>query len=233
MDVSGDFASRWWKSFWWARGAIAAMTLLTLVTGFTDFSRLQFLRAFQLLIWHWNLVAGWIGRVIGDIFDVPHLEPEVVNAILFSLSFCAPAAVALWWASEADEWAYESWLSLSIISKSGYVLRQLPKLAIILFFFAILLPYYLFVSNPLFINFRFIPDFVPKPFVVFILYFFMLVMIGIGVSKIPGFLHGLFSLLVFLVTIEVLYLINAGYLSDWVNTQYCIVIEPRPDDCAA
>ena len=82
--------AKWLWGFWWLRGALTAGALLSLIPSFTGFSRYEFLRAVNAFIIQWNIIAGFLGSYLGRIPFIPELSSTMVNALVLVGSIYFP-----------------------------------------------------------------------------------------------------------------------------------------------
>lgn len=219
------------------------MTLTTLVPNFTDLSRFQFLRAFQVVLLEWNRFTGFLGRLIGHLPFVPDLPSWLVNAMLFSMSICVPAAYGFFarsTISNVDVAAIRSIPQRLVDRPVGLQgLRNAlgpayPLFAESLYFVLAIFVIPFVVFSPFDIVYAddtLFPVWIYKiaiGFWVLATVFFIVV----GVFSIPRFAKALFVTISFLVTLELLYVANTPTLSTWIDRYYCENVDPGDDDCA-
>lgn len=87
------------QKFWWFRGAVAGVTVATIVLGyllqFTPLERSQIFGFVHALLGDWNRMAAWIGNLIGEIPLLPELRAGQINALLLMSVTAVPAALDL------------------------------------------------------------------------------------------------------------------------------------------
>jgi len=193
-----DTWKRWVEAFWFLRGIAAAMTLAVLIPKFTDLSRFEFLRAFHALVVRWNDFAAWIGGLIGMIPFLPELDAEVVNCIIFCVSVGLPSGIAFAIRISQRREAYSPW-------------QLYASLSVLIYPLAAALIYYLVVD---FSWFRF-SGFLDAVLLGGIISF--AIMFGLALVTLNGYAKGLFLVVTFILTMQVLYWLNTPWLSDQIN----------------
>ncbi len=234
MKVKRSFVN-WLSAFWWFRGILAALTLTSTLPNLVDLSRNQILRAVHLVIFRWSEVASAIGKILGKVPYFPDLNPEQVNAALFSLSVCVPAAFGFIFRQDTIESGADqgrkiirffrrhprTWLLFIVLRFSN---------SFISLFIVFAIPYLLF-----FVPYREIIEggadsivglVVTGIYVIPVLAFIYIV----GVTAVPEFLRAMMFTVSCIITLEVLYLINTPLLGDWIDSQYCLYVQ-YSNDC--
>lgn len=225
-----EFWKKYVVAFWWLRGAAAAVVIASLVEKITDFSRFEFLRAIHAAIVGWETLARIVGKLIGEIPYIPELSPNVVNALLFVSSVGIPSAFAgfkyitddydekefikyvfsiFWGISLSLLLVYISFeafknLSLSMEGEGVVGWYRVNKWQCIRCVFGISFGF-------LFIFMMFLRSFL----------------------YLPGFSRGVVHVCVFLITVEVLYLLEVPWVHEQINGFACDVLADGYEGCVS
>ena len=79
------------------RGALAAISLISLIPNFVDISRFETLRALHVVFWSWQHVLEDLGQVIGRLPLVPEISFLYMTVLIIYLNLYLPGAFALVW----------------------------------------------------------------------------------------------------------------------------------------
>jgi hypothetical protein len=198
-----------WKVFWFARGALAACTVASIVPNFLDLTRWEFLRAFHALVVGWRSVAGALGRLIGELPFMPPLSAMTVNmlVLLGAVGFPGAWGVLKYWgevsfprddeSAPRFEMAIFKWAQVIIVLLGTASLAALAHGEVLL-------------------------DPVQTTF------FALFVLGGWGASMyfLPGYFRGLVFVVSFVAAMQALYYLNAPWLSDTIRSATTDVLGP-------
>lgn len=200
----------WLERFWFLRGVAGAIALAQLVPEFMDLSRYEFLRAAQAVIIAWDSVASRMGQLIGTLPFLPQLTAFHVNAAIFTAAFGVPAAYVVLrrGASDAPRRPRRS-------------IRSLAAAAIL---FASVMAY-AFVGS-VHVRMRIVDLMIDGSqreanlagliFLLVVAAMFVVALL-VALVSLKGYARGLVLILSFILTLQVLYYLDAPYLADWID----------------
>jgi hypothetical protein len=203
----------WIAGICWIRGVTAAMALAALVPNFVDLSRYQFLRVAYATIIGWNSLAESIGRYAGEIPFLPVVSADLINTILITTTLFVP--VAFWYVKK--------------ILKEYKNPRPRNSNYSIFFLFILFTPLgYYEVKTMQYENYWGIET----------LHYYILLVIFIAsfvltLRSFPGYRRGLISLIGFIATLQILYLLNAPIIGKHINEFSCGILKISPDKCVS
>lgn len=225
------------------------MAFAALVPKFFDISRFEFLRAIHALIVGWNSLMGIVGEWVGKLISLPAISAETINTIVFVSTISVPYAVGIAKYAHTvlvQKRAFEFAIfneQLSVLNEVPDTLLSKEKKVILILGFAASTIATIFVFSTIYwailrgselefvsnlVNEDMMSIFVEVAFVFFLLYF-IIVMLGISIVFIKGLGKGILIALSFMMTLELLYLINigGGFLNSWA----CEVLEIPVGEC--
>ncbi|WP_419911974.1 hypothetical protein [Hoeflea sp.] len=225
--------SKWLETFWWTRGIFAAISVAALLPSIVDLSRYEFLRAFHASLIAWNDIASYVGHLIGKIPYIPAVSPYLINLCIFVATICVPTAVgaAHLTANSAIKQLNKNQSKLGNL-EYGILHYSWIALSVVVFFTFIFMGtglYYGVISGEIF-EIKNVDDTTTTIgfLILFILSFYF------GARLLPGFVRGVVTVIVFLISLEVLYWLQTPYLTGAINNFACErVAHPDDEDCQA
>lgn len=221
------------EQFWFLRGVAGAIALAQLVPQFLDLSRSEFLRAAHALLIAWHSVAASVGELIGRIPFLPPLSAFDVNALLFAAAFGLPSSFAL---------VRAGW-SAPLFQNSPLFCVGWRAFLIVLGLLLLIasLGAYSLLASP-HVHHRIDAMLNPVPGVmtaapslrqitnismlVLLLLSFVVALI-VALFTIRGYARGLFVAVTFVLALQVLYLLDAPILSEFINHWSAQAIDGR------
>lgn len=238
------------QRFWWLRGLVAALTLTTLVPTFMDLDRFEFLRAVHAAILGWNAVMSWAGKMIGKLPFIPELSIAAMHTIAIMVSAVVPASAAVvianmrWVKGGRRPRGYFLVKKIHRICLGKTVSDKLDELSESLarsfFWNAIVFSstnlIYALLYYSIFSSYYHLDEFSLQIFSVgesdFWLYFSMVALTSlllVAAIELDQFRKGLIVFVTFLLTLEILYVLNTPWLSDQINLLACQQIMSGPN----
>lgn len=206
---------RWAHRFWFLRGVAAAIALSALVPQFTDLSRWEFLRAFAALLVGWNGVVGYLGRLIGQLPFLPNFSADAINALLFTSTVGLPGAFVI--AQRLRTSSVGVWVlvpmcaSVVIATYVAYVISIAPYNP----------SYYTLISPDGHQSGPWFESFVVRARQSFPVVCGMLLAVAVSflgaLLFLKGFARGVIVLASFILTLQVLYWLNAPWVGDVIR----------------
>ena len=206
----------WVRRFWWLRGVAAAITLAAIAPNYLNLSRYEFLRALHAIIVGWNMVAEILGDFIGKILFLPELSAATVNTAIFTLSVVIPTFIAV----TKVHYVSDRLLEYIPISPQSHEANSIA-LAIVV----VLMPFFYYEMAT--------KGYSTDLYWTIILIIATPLFLILPVIVLPGFGRGVLFFLSFIVTVEVLYILQAPWLAEHINTLACDALSVPPEDCAS
>lgn len=213
----GEWLRLLWVSLWWTRGAVAAISLVSLIPNITGFTKFEFLHAITAAIAGWNKLASYLGDLIGTIPFVPELSSTVINSIAILFTTIAPPLI---YSASYILFSKEKYFRSSFVIFSLYMLFEGGRIS-----------YNLMVNidNGIIGYTSVGPDyssvFENITGLLFVAIFFIY-----SLFAVPNYAKGFFTVMTFLITLQILYFLNTPWLIDSVNNLSCAEYS-EPDFC--
>ncbi|WP_223478118.1 hypothetical protein [Oricola indica] len=107
MEQLAEFVRPWIQRFWWVRGIVAALCVITLASKIFDLPSNEVLAVIHAAIYSWEKATAWIAGILPNFFPFNLVGPVEARAILFAVSL-APVGIAgnlyyWWWLPEKIE----------------------------------------------------------------------------------------------------------------------------------
>lgn len=210
----------WVERFWFLRGVAAALVLLQLIPEFIDLSRWELLRAFHAMLIGWNRVASAIGDLLELLPFVVEVEAKWVNFALFAGAVSFPVAMLA---------ANIGLRAISSFWNGAQSLQEFAPVAVWTFVASIILflvptiPYGIAVGIgglDLLAHFFVVPvsrgEYFSGWHIVLPIVFWL-----VALQQFRGYRRGIVLVATFALTLELLYLVNAPFVSeairDWTS----------------
>lgn len=239
-----DCLQKWAERFWFLRGITTAFLLFALIPEVTSVERYDFLRFVHAIIVGWNGLASLVGNLLGELPFVPAVDPDMVNTVLFAGAFGAPSAIALMMRGKGYvDWGYERAKEALEKMFSSRTLARIPWFKAVYFralelyvenlgsvftrlnlaLVVLLVPalFYWVVANGNSVSSVLDPSDADYPLrvllvatssLIFVLFFFVALITFRGLAK------GIFTAVTCVLTLEVLYFLNAPIIAQLVDT---------------
>lgn len=203
--MSKDFIIGILKKHWWLRGATAAISLIALIQTFIPLDYKDTLRGFHAAITSWNKVASAIGSIISKVPYSPQLTGDQISAITLILSSVVPLTIILW--HDTDE---ESSIT-EVLTSRALALGLGITHSIALFEMT---------ANK------------GDPLTNAMSWSFVSTGVLMSCFLIKGYFKGFIHVVVFILSIELMYLLSLPYISDGIKRFSCESIKGKYEGCA-
>lgn len=215
----------WIKKFWFLRGAVAAITLSTLIPKYTSISYLEFLRVFNVLIIAWNQITLGFANYLASFEILRFVNHAMVNTFILASTFVLPALLFLF----REKSRFLEALTVQVVYSGGIPspLRATNKttakvvyLIYVLSLFAAVPWTYFLLANP---------D-LDSPLTTMMLATIGYCFVG-ALFTLNGLFNGMVTVVVFVGTLQLLYYFNTPVLTETVNRWACAHVDTRFDKC--
>jgi hypothetical protein len=199
--------------FWFFRGVAAAFSVISFLPLIVDLSNFEILRAFRALTYSWHQFVTWVDESVGQYFRWwPDTYVGTLNYAAIGLAVSLPVTWALFRPffmnePEAPKSRNRFELSSFVLALITPVIRTFPPIVLLVLIWVSLSPIVL-LDYIYFRNYDGLFWFALSIFVV---------VFSIALLELKGYAKGLWAVLSFFASMQILYEVNAPGVASWIN----------------